>query len=75
MRRNYFALVAFLQLIIVDNSSAAMAQNLNLQTQMNQMAPTPQPVTPDFRVGRSSQPNMGHTNRAHHSVHHEREKQ
>jgi hypothetical protein len=71
MRRNYFALVAFLQLIIVDNSGAAMAQ-LNLQTQMNQMAPTPQIPPPNFNVGRSSQPSTAH---AQHKVHRQKTQQ
>jgi hypothetical protein len=67
-RRNYFALVAFLQLIIVDNFSAAMAQNFNeqnLQTQLNQ-GPSPQIPPPNFNVGRSSQPS---TARAQHKAH------
>ena len=74
-RRNYFALVAFLQLIIVDNSGAAMAQNFNeqnLQTQLNQMAPAPQIPPPNFNVGRSSQPSTAH---AQHRVHRQKKLQ
>lgn len=69
MRRNYFALVAFLQLLSVGGSGAAMAQNFNeqnLQTQLNQMAPAPQIPPPDFNIGRSSQPSTAH---AQHRVH------
>jgi hypothetical protein len=71
VRRNYFALVAFLQLIIVDNSGAPIAQNFNnqnLQTQLNQ-GPSQQIPPPNFNVGRSSQPgtarvqHRGHTNK------------
>jgi hypothetical protein len=68
MRRNYFVLVAFLQLIIVNCSGAAMAQNFNqqnLQTQLNQ-GPSPQIPPPNFNVGRSSQPG---TARAQHRGH------
>jgi hypothetical protein len=57
-RRNYFVLVAFLQLIIVDNSGAAMAQNFNegnRQQQLQQILPSPQTQTPNFNVGRSNQ--------------------
>jgi hypothetical protein len=58
MRWNYFAFVAFLQLLIVDNSGAAMAQNFNegnRQQQLQQMLPSPQTQTPNFNVGRSNQ--------------------
>jgi hypothetical protein len=75
MQRNYFVLVAFLQLIIVDNSGTAMAQNFNeqnLQTQLNQMAPAPQIPPPNFNVGRSSQPSTAH---AQHSVHRQKTQQ
>jgi hypothetical protein len=77
MRRNYFALVVFLQLIIVDNSGAAMAQNFNpqsLQIQMEQRTPSlqSQPQTPDFSVRGSIQPN---TKRAEHPRHETRQKQ
>jgi hypothetical protein len=68
MRRNYFVLVAFLQLIIVNNSGAAMAQNFNMQniqTQMDQ-GPRQQIPPPNFNVGRSSQPG---TARAQHAGH------
>jgi hypothetical protein len=34
-RRNYFVLVAITQLLLVSNFGAALAQSLNLQTQMN----------------------------------------
>jgi hypothetical protein len=74
MRRNYFALVVFLQLIIVDNSGAAMAQNFNpqsLQIQMEQRTPSlqSQPQTPDFRVRGSIQPNTKHPAGARHTDH------
>jgi hypothetical protein len=74
MRRNYFVLVAFLQLIIVGNSGAAMAQNFNMQniqTQLNQ-GPSQQIPPPNFNVGRSSQPSTAH---AQHRVHRQKKQQ
>jgi hypothetical protein len=74
MRQTYLVFVAFLLLLLVDNSSAALAQNLNLQTQMNQMAPPPQLPSPNLSVGRSHQPNAGRTERSRHSVHRQQKK-
>jgi hypothetical protein len=68
-QRNYFALVVFLQLIIVVGSGAAMAQNFNmqnLQTQLNQ-GPSPQIPPPNFNVGRSSQPSTARTQHKAHT--------
>jgi hypothetical protein len=68
MRPNYFGLVVFLQLTIVDNSGAAMAQNFNegnRQQQLQQILPSPQTQTPNFNVGRSNQ-TSAHTRRTVH---------
>jgi hypothetical protein len=75
MRPPYFLLVAFLQLMSVDNPGAAMAQDLNLQTQMNQMAPTPQLPAPDLSVGRTTQPGTRRPEHAQHTVQRKHKKQ
>jgi hypothetical protein len=75
MRQTYLVFVAFLLLLLVDNSSATLAQNLNLQTQMNQMAPPPQLPSPNLSVGRSSQPNTVHSRSGRHTLHHQQKKQ
>lgn len=74
--RNYFALVVFLQLIIADNSGAAMAQNLNsIQQQMNQINTIPQLPAPDLSVGRSNQPSTAPAEHTHRTVHRKLKKQ
>jgi hypothetical protein len=69
-RWNYFVFVAFMQLIIVDNSGAAMVQNFNeqnLQAQLNQITPAPQIPPPNFNVGRSSSPGMASVQHRRHA--------
>jgi hypothetical protein len=71
LRLTYFLSVVFLQLMLVDNSTIAMAQNFNLQNlqqQLNERSSTQIPL-PDLRVGRSSQSNIRgsvHSRRAIH---------
>jgi|GEM_PF-6829112 len=76
-RRNYFALVAFLQLIIVDNSGAAMAQNFNNQNIQEQVKErqAPQNTTIDFNVGRSNQPRAARAEYSHRTAHRKHKKQ
>jgi hypothetical protein len=66
MQRTYLVLVAFMQLSMGVFPYDANAQSLNLQTQMNQMAPAPQ--TPNFNL-RSSQSNTPRAALAPHKIH------
>lgn len=68
--RKYFAIVAFLQLLLVSMSGAACAapSDLNLPTQLNQTSPPLQPLPPNFQ----SQHSHRHAVRHHrHTVHSE----
>jgi hypothetical protein len=65
----YFAIVAFMQLIIACGGGTASAQNYNLQGEVNQFSPSLQPVTPDFGVRRSGGGGPQHPDQANHSAH------
>jgi hypothetical protein len=54
-RRNYFALVAILQLSLVTGPDIATAQDRNIQQRLQERTPSLPVQTPDFNVGRSSQ--------------------
>jgi hypothetical protein len=57
-----------MQLLLAAAPSIAMAQDLNIQSRMNDMMPPPQVQTPDFNVGRPNQPNAARAARTTHKV-------
>jgi hypothetical protein len=69
--------VAILQLIIADNSGAAMAQNFNMPNLEEQLKERQlqQNTPPDFNVGRSNQRNTARPEHVPYSVRHEHKKQ
>jgi hypothetical protein len=65
----YFAIVAFMQLLLVFACNPASAQNLNLPAQLNQITPSLQPVTPNLSARRSDGGGSQHPDQDHHSAH------
>jgi hypothetical protein len=66
-RLNFLALVAILQLLLASSLGPVLAQNLNLQQQLNQLSPLPQTQQPDLSVGRRTPPSSGQTEHARHN--------
>jgi hypothetical protein len=68
LRQTYLLSVVFIQLSLVGDLRAAMAQGLNPQTQIDITAPPAPMPSPDLSVGRPSQQNTRRPAQAHHTA-------
>jgi hypothetical protein len=67
LRLTYLVPVVLIQLTLVDNPGVTVAQ-LNLPVQMNITAPPPQIPSPNFNVGRTTQPPANYAKHRRHTI-------